>query len=194
MVLSQSNFVLVISSQSPSTAISRTRPTSYNNWLNWTLLQLNSLKFWQLTLPNWTLLHNHFARSTQKTAFLVKEVCLLIRCLAMDVLLRVFVSSGMCLPSCCLAADIHVTVLNRNIWAVKFWKLEVDIRTEWGGQLLSWESETQTRFRLSTMRSAAHDLENAAQLKVRFHSRVITRVNISRSFSRLRKSGKTASA
>jgi hypothetical protein len=40
-----------------------------------------------------------------------KEVCLLIRCLAVDVLLRAFSSAAMCLPSCCLAMGIHVTII-----------------------------------------------------------------------------------
>jgi hypothetical protein len=48
---------------------------------------------------------------TQKTASIVKEACLLIRCLAVDVLmLRTFASAGMCLPSRCLEMGIHVTI------------------------------------------------------------------------------------
>jgi hypothetical protein len=37
------------------------------------------------------------------------EACLLIRCLAMDVLLRAFASAGMCLPSRFLAVALSVT-------------------------------------------------------------------------------------
>jgi hypothetical protein len=33
----------------------------------------------------------------------------------------------------CLAMDIHVTILNRSVRTVKFWKLEADIRTGEGG-------------------------------------------------------------
>jgi hypothetical protein len=44
----------------------------------------------------------HFARNTQKTASVIKEACLLIRYLAVDVLLlHAFASAGKCLPSRC---------------------------------------------------------------------------------------------
>jgi hypothetical protein len=69
--LSQSNSFLAISSQSLSTAISRTRTNSRQ----------------QLTLCCWTLPYKHFARTTQKTASILKEACLLISFLAVDVLL-----------------------------------------------------------------------------------------------------------
>jgi hypothetical protein len=50
-------------------------------------------------------------RPTENTAPIVKEVCLLIRCLAIDVLLfSEFACAGMCLPSRCLAMGIHVTL------------------------------------------------------------------------------------
>jgi hypothetical protein len=100
------NSFLAISSQSPSTAISKTRP---NSW-QLTLLQLKSLNCWQqLTLLNWTLLYNHFA---ENTAYIVKEACLLFRCLAMDVLLLpALAPAGMCLPSRCLAAGLYVIIL-----------------------------------------------------------------------------------
>jgi hypothetical protein len=53
----------------------------------------------------------HFARTTQKTASLVKEACLLIRCLAMDVLLLLALApAGMCLRSRCLAVGLSVTM------------------------------------------------------------------------------------
>jgi hypothetical protein len=58
-----------------------------------------------------TLLYNNFARNPQKTASVVKKACLMIRCLAMDVLfLRALARAGMCLPSRCLAMGIHVTI------------------------------------------------------------------------------------
>jgi hypothetical protein len=40
------------------------------------------------------------------------EACLLIRCIAMDVLLlRAYASAGICLPSRCLAMGLYVTIL-----------------------------------------------------------------------------------
>jgi hypothetical protein len=59
-------------------------------------------------LPNTSLLPlctDH----AENTASIVKEVCLLIRCLAMNVLLfRAFASAEMYLPSRCLAVGMHV--------------------------------------------------------------------------------------
>jgi hypothetical protein len=59
-----------------------------------------------------TLLYNHFARTPEKTpSFIVNKLCLLIPCLAVDVLLlSEFAFAGMCLPSRCLAMGIHVTL------------------------------------------------------------------------------------
>jgi hypothetical protein len=58
-----------------------------------------------------TLPYNHIALTPRKTSSIVKEVCLLIRCLAIDaLLLSEFASAGMCLPSRCLAMGIHVIV------------------------------------------------------------------------------------
>jgi hypothetical protein len=59
-------------------------------------------------LPNTS--HNHFSRTPQETpSSIVKEACLLVRYLAVDVLIfRAFPSAGMCLPSRCLAMDMHV--------------------------------------------------------------------------------------
>jgi hypothetical protein len=43
---------------------------------------------------------------------IVEKACLLIRCLALDVLLlRAYVSAEMCLPSRCLAMGLNVTIL-----------------------------------------------------------------------------------
>jgi hypothetical protein len=57
----------------------------------------------------------HFFVTTshaENTASIVKEACLLIRCLAMDILLlRAFASARMCLPSPCLAIGRHATIL-----------------------------------------------------------------------------------
>jgi hypothetical protein len=44
---------------------------------------------------------------------IVEKVCLLIRCLAMDVLLRAYASAGMCLPSRCLTMSVYLTSLFR---------------------------------------------------------------------------------
>jgi hypothetical protein len=57
-----------------------------------------------------TLLYNHFAWTTQRTASVVKVMCLLIHCLARDVVPCEFACVGMCLPSHFLAMGIHVTV------------------------------------------------------------------------------------
>jgi hypothetical protein len=69
------------------------------------LLRLAGLRWRYSTPPPQgicrTLLYNHFARTTQKTA------CWLVRCLAMDVLLlRAYACAGMCLPSRCLTMGI----------------------------------------------------------------------------------------
>jgi hypothetical protein len=48
----------------------------------------------------------------ENTASIIKEACLLIRCLTMDALfLRALARAGMCLPRCCLAMGIYVTIL-----------------------------------------------------------------------------------
>jgi hypothetical protein len=49
----------------------------------------------------------------ENTASIVKEDCLLIRYLAMDVLLlRAFASARICLPSRCLAIGLYVSILS----------------------------------------------------------------------------------
>jgi hypothetical protein len=60
------------------------------------------------TLPNTS--YNHFARTPQKTrSSVVKNACLLVRYLAMDVLLLLSARvAGICLPTRCLAMGIHV--------------------------------------------------------------------------------------
>jgi hypothetical protein len=83
----------------------------------WTVVSLTTAKFKPLIFSDYcsillNISYNHFARTTQKTASIVKEVCLLIRCLAVDVLLRALATAGMCLPSRCLAMGLHVTVCN----------------------------------------------------------------------------------
>jgi hypothetical protein len=56
-------------------------------------------------------LYNYFERTTQKTQSVVKEACLLIRYVAVDVLLLcAFASAAVYLPSRCLAMGIHVTL------------------------------------------------------------------------------------
>jgi hypothetical protein len=59
-----------------------------------------------------TLLYNHFTRTSRKTpSYIVKEACLLTRCLAMDaLLLRAYAFVGMCSPSRCLAMGLRVTI------------------------------------------------------------------------------------
>jgi hypothetical protein len=59
-----------------------------------------------------TLPDNNFARTTQKTASILKEACC--NGLAMDVpLLRALAPAGLFLPSRCLAMGICVTILSR---------------------------------------------------------------------------------
>jgi hypothetical protein len=60
--------------------------------------------------------YNPSARTTQETAFIVKEVCLLLRHPVIYVLLfRVFAYAGMYFVSRCLAINIQVTAHVVNI-------------------------------------------------------------------------------
>jgi hypothetical protein len=69
----------------------------------------------QNTQPLLLRFYNHFSRTTQKTASIVKQACLLIRCLVINVLLlRALAPAGMCLPSRCLAMDLYVTIHTNN--------------------------------------------------------------------------------
>jgi hypothetical protein len=102
----QYNSFLAISTQSPSSAISTTLP----NYRQLTQMNSSPIGFSQLLTTNsssWTLLYNHFSRTTQKkTASVVKEVCLPIRSLAMDINADHIDNSlsivEACLPSRCL--------------------------------------------------------------------------------------------
>jgi hypothetical protein len=47
----------------------------------------------------------------ENTASIVKEACLLIPCLAVNVLLRALAPAGLCLPSRFLAMGVYVTIL-----------------------------------------------------------------------------------
>jgi hypothetical protein len=72
--------------------------------------RLRSLLDYCPLLPN-TSLQPLRMDLTENTASNVKEVCVLIRCVAVYVLLlSEFAFAGMCLPSRCLAVDIHVTI------------------------------------------------------------------------------------
>jgi hypothetical protein len=57
-------------------------------------------------------IYNNFARAPRKApSSIVKKVCLLTRCLAIDILLlSEFACAGVSLPSRCLAMGIHVTI------------------------------------------------------------------------------------
>jgi hypothetical protein len=58
-----------------------------------------------------TLPYNHIARTTQKTACIIKGACLLFCCLATDVLLFCpLAPAGMRIPSRCLATGLCVTI------------------------------------------------------------------------------------
>jgi hypothetical protein len=74
--------------------------------------QFQRLDYCSLLFKRPLSLYNPSARTPWKTlSSVVKDACLQLRCLAIDVLLFcVFASVGMCLPSRCLAMGIHVTV------------------------------------------------------------------------------------
>jgi hypothetical protein len=62
----------------------------------------------------------------ENTAFVVKETCLLIRYLAMDVLLlHAFAYAGICIPSRCLALRLYVTILSST---------DIEVRATWNSQ------------------------------------------------------------
>jgi hypothetical protein len=112
----QSNSCLVVSSQSPSTAISGTPPNSRQQ-----LTQMNpsSTELSQLLTTNshdlsFSRYNPRHGPAENTASSLLRRLYLLIRCLAMDVLLlRAFSSAGMCLPSRCLTMGIHVTLSNQ---------------------------------------------------------------------------------
>jgi hypothetical protein len=65
-------------------------------------------------------LYKPSARNTQKTQPIFEKACLLIHCLAMDVLLlRVYASAGMCLPTRCLAMGLYVTIFNSVVSTIQ---------------------------------------------------------------------------
>jgi hypothetical protein len=71
---------------------------------------VNSLK-----RPHFSL-YNPSSRTTQETSLPIVKVCLLIRCLSMDVLfVRLYASAGMCLPSRCLATGLYVIISSINL-------------------------------------------------------------------------------
>jgi hypothetical protein len=97
--LSQSESFIAISSQSPWTAIFRTRPNSWQQLSVSLLTRLN------------TSLQPLCTDHAENTASILKEACLLIRCLGVDVLLlRALAPAAMCLPSRCLAVDLYITI------------------------------------------------------------------------------------
>jgi hypothetical protein len=60
---------------------------------------------------SWTLLYNHFARTTQKTQHIYCWEGIFIAPLhsngSYSIVAYLFVSAGLCLPSCCLAMDVY---------------------------------------------------------------------------------------
>jgi hypothetical protein len=76
--------------------------------------RLNSVPLllsWQAGVPKLNSTLSTCTAYAENTASIIKEVCLLIRCLAIGVLLlRAFACAGICLPSCCLAMGIHAIV------------------------------------------------------------------------------------
>jgi hypothetical protein len=73
----------------------------------------------QLTLLNWTLRHNHFVQTEQKTPFpttLIVE-CLPIRCLetGCSIIVCIFVAAGMCLPIRSLETDLITPLFIRQL-------------------------------------------------------------------------------
>jgi hypothetical protein len=89
----------------------------------------------RLLLLKWTLLYNHVTRTTQKTQPLYFWVDVFTAPLhsngCYSIVDRVFVATGMCLPSCCLAINVysdfyilafgrHVTIYCVYKWLVFF--------------------------------------------------------------------------
>jgi hypothetical protein len=77
---------------------------------------------WLSPTENWTcspncLQENSSARIPRKTpSSVVKDACLQLHCLAVDVLLfRAFASAGTCLPTSCLTVGIYATVLSTHL-------------------------------------------------------------------------------
>jgi hypothetical protein len=107
------NSFLAISSQLPWTAISKTRPNS------WQLTQINSSAT-ELSQRLKTHSNHHLCPfitprhgPQRKHSLYCYRSGLLIRCLAIDVLfLRALARVGICLLSRCLAKGIHVTILS----------------------------------------------------------------------------------
>jgi hypothetical protein len=91
----QSNSFLANSSQSPSTAIFRTRPNSNSSCVR---SSLYSLKADQQRTPLPLLLRRRVTAPLHSNGIYSIVAC-------------VFVAAGMCLPSRCLEMGIHVTIL-----------------------------------------------------------------------------------
>jgi hypothetical protein len=114
---SQSNSFLAIILQLP---IPKTRlssipllPSPYPGRLasrNPTRLDSTRLDDYSCQLRNFSL-YPRCMDHAENTASIVKQAYLLILCLAIDVLLlRVLAPAGMCLPSCCVAMGLYVTL------------------------------------------------------------------------------------
>jgi hypothetical protein len=77
----------------------------------------------RLTLLNWTLLYNHFARTTQKTHPLYCWEGVITAPLhsngSNSIVVCVFIAAGMCLPSRCLAmhvySDFTISTIGRHV-------------------------------------------------------------------------------
>jgi hypothetical protein len=101
------NSFLTISSQSARTAIFRTRPDSRHLFQP---LTTDSKFHSMLQNPSLQPLCTDHA---ENTAYIVKEMCIVIRWLAMNViLLRAFAPVGRCLPSRCLAVALCVMIFS----------------------------------------------------------------------------------
>jgi hypothetical protein len=107
------------------------------------------------TRPNWTLLYNHFAQTTQRTRPNLDGVFTApLHCNgSYSTVACVFVAAGMCLPSRCIAMNVysdvanpvfgrHVTIFSdiRSFRKVSASRLQ---RTPWCRQLLSWSKTRQ---------------------------------------------------
>jgi hypothetical protein len=67
--------------------------------------------------------------------YIIEIACLLIRCLAMDVILfRVYASPEMCLQSCCLALGLYVTIFTQKV-----------ISRQIRGNVVPWEFQEEDR-------------------------------------------------
>jgi hypothetical protein len=104
---------------------------------NWTpSYSVVLLQFWtelRLTVSS----YDSSARTPRKTASSVFDnACLFVRYLAMDVLLLTAYTSGMCLPSHCLAMGTCITILKYLKQNIMMWTIFISLRIRGSGGAL----------------------------------------------------------